>query len=58
MKEAIDILQKRLSDMQVAQHSEELTMYCNSIKLAIRVLENYDKVLQKTIQDQLDKQSS
>lgn len=53
MKEVIEILKKRLLEMQAAQSSPSLTTYCNSLRLAIRILEDYDVKFEKLLEKEL-----
>lgn len=55
MNTAINILRRALNEAGAMQHSPEATAYCNSLQLAIDVLENYDRVLQRKIQEELQK---
>lgn len=53
METAIRILQKSLTDAGAMQHSPEATVYCESLKLAIKVLEDYNRVMQEEIRKRL-----
>ena len=53
MEVAIRILYKSLDDAAAMQRSDSATSYCESLRLAIQVLEDYNKVMREEIRKRL-----
>ena len=53
MKAAIEILKMYLFKAGALQASDDATSYCNALRLAISVLEKYDKKLDEIVQREL-----
>ncbi len=53
MQHSIQILEQKLCESLVMQSSPEATMYCNDLRLAIKVLKQYQDKMSKMVEDAL-----